>query len=59
MNDRHFSKLFVQYHEVDHQVRSLENADQPTTDEHMEDLKKQRLNLKDNLYKMIKMRGKK
>ncbi len=53
MNDRHFAKLFKEYHELDHNVRNLEQNDSPTTDEHMEELKKQRLYLKDEMFTML------
>lgn len=53
MNDRHFAKLFKEYHELDHSVRNLEQNDSPTTDEHMEDLKKQRLHLKDEMFTIL------
>ncbi|MBB6522864.1 YdcH family protein [Pseudoteredinibacter isoporae] len=53
MNDRHFAKLFKEYHELDHNVRNLEQNDSPTTDEHMEELKKQRLHLKDEMFSML------
>lgn len=53
MNDRHFAKLFKEYHELDHNVRNLEQNDSPTTDEHMEALKKQRLHLKDEMFTML------
>lgn len=53
MNNRHFAKLFKEYHETDHSVRALEQADSPTTDEHMEELKKQRLHLKDEMFTML------
>jgi hypothetical protein len=53
MNDRHFQRLFDEYHDVDKEIHRLEAADQPTTDEHMEELKKQRLSLKDELYRLL------
>ncbi|GAA6152465.1 YdcH family protein [Pseudoteredinibacter isoporae] len=53
MNDRHFAKLFKEYHELDHNVRNLEQNDSPTSDEHMEELKKQRLHLKDEMFAML------
>jgi hypothetical protein len=53
MNDRHFQRLFDEYHDVDKEIHRLESADQPTTDEHMEELKKQRLSLKDELYRLL------
>jgi hypothetical protein len=45
--------LFDEYHDVDKEIHRLEAADQPTTDEHMEELKKQRLSLKDELYRLL------
>jgi len=54
VNNRHFAKLFKQYHQLDHSVRGLEQNEQPTTDEHMEALKLKRLILKDELFGMLK-----
>lgn len=54
VNNRHFAKLFKQYHELDHSVRGLEQNEQPTTDDHMEQLKLKRLILKDELFGMLK-----
>lgn len=54
VNDAHFHKLFDQYDEVTTKVEALEKAESPVTDETMEDLKKERLALKDALYAMLK-----
>jgi hypothetical protein len=51
--DEHFSRLFDEYHEVNRQVHRAETDVEPTTDEHMEVLRKQRLLLKDQLYAML------
>ncbi|WP_299776055.1 YdcH family protein [uncultured Pseudoteredinibacter sp.] len=53
MNDRHFAKLFKEYHDLDHNVRGLEQNDSPTSDEHMEELKLKRLHLKDEMFAML------
>ncbi len=53
-SNNHFAKLFDEYHEVDHAVRHFEGGAENTSDEHLEDLKKQRLNLKDQLSGMIR-----
>lgn len=53
-NNNHFAKLFEEYHEVDHSVHHFEGGAENTSDEHLEDLKKQRLNLKDQLSGMIR-----
>lgn len=54
MNDRHFARLFEEYHEVDHEVYRLENGTENSSDEYLETKKKERLNLKDQLYAMIR-----
>ncbi|MFC4260949.1 YdcH family protein [Marinobacter lacisalsi] len=43
-----------EYHEVDHAVHHFEVGAEKTSDEPLEDLKKQRLNLKDRLAGMIR-----
>lgn len=50
----HFSRLFDQYHEVNREVMRLEAEGIPVADASFEQLKKQRLNLKDELYVMLK-----
>lgn len=52
-SDRHFQKLFDEYHDIDKDIHRLESEDSPVSDEHMESLKKQRLLLKDQLYVML------
>lgn len=54
LSDRHFGRLFDEYHDLDHAVHRIETGAQLATDEQLEDLKKQRLHLKDNLYAMLK-----
>lgn len=53
MNDAHFAKLFDEYHGVTNEVEKLERADMPVNDALVEDLKKQRVVLKDELYRML------
>ena len=53
MANAHFSRLFTEYHELDHEVHRIENGVEPTSDDYLEERKKQRLHLKDQLYKMI------
>lgn len=52
-NDNHFRNLFDEYHEVEHDIHRFETGAENTSDEHLEDLKKQRLNLKDQLFHII------
>lgn len=54
MNDQHFSRLFDEYHEIDHEVHRIETGVENTSDEYLDERKKQRLHLKDELYSMIK-----
>ena len=54
MNDAHFSRLFEAYHELDHRIHQHESGLDNTSDEHLEELKKERLSLKDQLFAMLK-----
>jgi uncharacterized protein YdcH (DUF465 family) len=54
MNDAHFAKLFDEYHEIDHEVFKIERGDTPTTDQYIEQQKKKRVHLKDQLYALVK-----
>jgi uncharacterized protein YdcH (DUF465 family) len=49
----HFAKLFDKYHDVDHQVRRIEEGIETPSDEFTEELKKERLHLKDELFNII------
>lgn len=53
MNNKHFSRLFDQYHDVDHEVHRIESGAENSSDEYLETKKKERLHLKDQLYAMI------
>jgi len=54
INDNHFARLFTEYHEVDHEVNRIEQGVENTSDEYLDGKKKQRLNLKDSLFTMLK-----
>ena len=49
----HFARLFAEYHVVTSQIEALEIRDAPVTDIELEDMKKLRLKLKDDLYNML------
>ncbi len=49
----HFAKLFDEYHHVTKEVERLEEEDIPVGDYTIEDMKKKRVKLKDELYHMI------
>ncbi len=54
MVDAHFARRFDEYHEVNRHVQRVELNAELATDPELEDLKKQRLRLKDELYAMLK-----
>ena len=54
MKDNHFSRLMKEYEEVDKHVFRIESDEEPTGDEYLRDLKKQRLKIKDELHSMVK-----
>ncbi len=56
MNNAHFSRMFDDYHEVDHEIHRIETGVENTSDDYLEERKKVRLNLKDELFRMIKQR---
>jgi uncharacterized protein YdcH (DUF465 family) len=50
----HFRKLFDEYHEVDHAVHRAETDTEPTTDVHLNELRLKRVQLKDQIYALLK-----
>ncbi|KZY72557.1 GTP-binding protein [Oleiphilus sp. HI0071] len=54
MNNAHFAKLFDQYHDVDHEVHRIETGAETPSDDYVEERKKVRLKLKDQLFAMLK-----
>ena len=56
-SNRHFANQFDKYHETDHAVLRVEGGIENTSDEYLEELKKKRLALKDELFAMIKATG--
>jgi len=57
MGDARFARLFNQYHEVEHEVHRIEAGSGAVSDDYLEQCKKRRLNLKDELYQMILARS--
>jgi len=54
ISNHHFAKLFNEYDELDHQVRRCETEVEVHADDFVEELKKKRLALKDELFRIIK-----
>ena len=50
----HFAKLFEKYDAANHTITKIEQGGQAKSDEEMEELKKERLILKDQIYQMLK-----
>jgi len=48
-----FAKLFDDYHEINRAVHRAETNIEPTDDAHMEEMRKTRMMLKDQLYAQI------
>ena len=54
MGDAHFAKLFAEYHEIDHEVRRIEQELETPGDEYVEQLKNRRVHLKDQLFDRLR-----
>lgn len=52
-SDAHFAKLYEAYHEVNRQVHRAETDVEPTGDDEIETMRKERMRLKDELYAML------
>jgi hypothetical protein len=53
-SDAHFAKLADEYHELNRQIHRIETDVEPASDEHQNELRKQRMALKDEIYAMLK-----
>ena len=51
--DAHFARLAEEYHDLNRQIHRHETDVEPTDDFHLEDLKKRRLQLKDQIFDML------
>jgi hypothetical protein len=54
MSDGHFKRLFDEYDEIVHQLLRVEQNIETPSDDVIEEMKKQRLHLKDQLYVMLR-----
>lgn len=53
MENAHFAKLFDTYHDVNRAIHRAETDIEPTSDFHMEEMRKERMRLKDEIYGML------
>ncbi len=49
----HFLRLANEYHTLNRDIHRAETDIEPTSDDHLEDMKKQRLKLKDEIFGML------
>lgn len=54
ISDAHFAKKFEQYNDLDKEIIRFEEGFETPSDEHLEGLKLQRLQLKDELVAMLR-----
>jgi hypothetical protein len=52
--DAHFTRLFEEHNAVDQQILNMESRIEPATSDEIEVLKKEKLQLKDQLYVILK-----
>lgn len=53
ISDAHFAKLFNEYDEDNHEIKKYETGGAVISEDALEDLKKKRLNLKDQIYQRL------
>lgn len=53
MSDAHFVRLAEDYHRLNRDIHRAETDVEPTSDEHLETMKKQRLHLKDEIAAIL------
>jgi uncharacterized protein YdcH (DUF465 family) len=52
-NNVHFARLSEKYDELESGIHHMQNSGEAYTDEHMEELKKKRLKLRDELFAIL------
>lgn len=53
-SNHHFTRLFDQHNQLDQQIKNMESSIPQGTHEEIENLKKKKLHLKDELYDILK-----
>ncbi|MDD5332682.1 MAG: YdcH family protein [Rhodoferax sp.] len=53
-SNQEFMRLFEQHHALDQRVKNMETRIEPATHEQIENLKKEKLLIKDHLYVILK-----
>ncbi|MGV6827176.1 MAG: YdcH family protein [bacterium] len=52
-SNSHFAKLFREYHDLDHEVHRIETEVETTSDDYLNERKRLRLALKDEMFAML------
>ena len=52
--DRHFLNVFDKHNELDQKIKNMESSISPGTHDEIETLKKEKLQIKDQLYTILK-----
>lgn len=52
-HDHHFDRLFNQHNDLDQKILNMENQVVPSTEVEVEQLKKEKLRLKDEIYQIL------
>lgn len=53
-SNAHFARLFDEYHDVDREVRRIEQEIETPSDAYTEEMKMRRVKLKDELYALLR-----
>ncbi|KWW10041.1 hypothetical protein VM82_04860 [Pasteurella multocida] len=54
LEDAHFNRLFEKHNELDHRIKNIEANIELCTPQEVENLKKEKLRLKDKIYVILK-----
>ncbi|MDP9500133.1 YdcH family protein [Bisgaard Taxon 45] len=54
LEDAHFNRLFEKHNELDHRIKNIESNIELGTPQEVENLKKEKLRLKDEIYVLLK-----
>lgn len=52
-SNAHFTNLYSKYSEIDHEIYRIEEGIENSSDDYIEEQKKKRASLKDELYKIL------
>lgn len=53
VENAHFKKMFFEFDELDHEIYRIESDTEPASDEALNELRKKRVHLKDQIYQFL------